>query len=668
MQSKRALAVSATALGLCAGAVATPPARGACSAIPRSECRRVTVPLDRTGALAGRLSLFTVTVHGRHPAAAPVLVLAGGPGNSLTSTEKLHSLLDALGGEVLRRRDVVVLDARGTGRSKPVGKPEPFMKCAELQGQLLPRSMDKAAHCAQAVGPRRAFYRTDDQIEDIDAVRTSLGFARLTLFATSYGTKVALGYARAHPDRVDRLLLDSVVPTSGPSALSLDTLAAMPHALNDICGVLCRADGRPLANDAAAVVRALRQQPVAATIYDRGGRAHRERLDPLGFWDMLLAGDSEPALRAAEAAAIRAARAGDPALLLRLARAARLVLHPPHPPPARMFSTGLYTATSCEDVALPWDPAASSGQRRAQAAARAGALGEAAFFPFDSQTVLAAAYVSLCARWPASPRPPAPPPAPLPAVPMLLLAGSQDLRTPVEGARATAREALNARTLIVPGGGHALVTEGASACALRAASAFLLRRPTPAHCPRMTPAVTPVPVPPRSLDRLRRVPGIPGRAGRTLRAVDLTLDDAALALALDARAAAGGGLRGGYYRAQGRGISLAKVQYVAGVRVDGRPAADGALTLSISGRNAARGTLTLSRSGTVRGRLGRTRIRARLVAGPRTGTFSASASIASAARSPPSRPPAAAAGGGGQRDPLRTRYPRCSQAANVRQS
>ena len=55
---------------------------------------------------------------------------------------------------------------------------------------------------AAQLGARRGLYRTADSVADIEALREQAGYARLTIYAVSYGTKVALAYAAAHPDRI----------------------------------------------------------------------------------------------------------------------------------------------------------------------------------------------------------------------------------------------------------------------------------------------------------------------------------------------------------------------------------------------------------------------------------------------------------------------------------
>jgi hypothetical protein len=110
---------------------------------------------------------------------------------------------------------------------------------------------------------------------------------------------------------------------------------------------------------------------------------------------------------------------------------------------------------------------------------------------------------------------------------------------------------------------------------------------------------------------------VAGRAGRTIRALDLTFDDVALALAIGP--ARGGGLRGGAYDVRGGRLRLRAYEYVPGVAISARPAAGGGLRVRITGAGAARGSVTVSRFGGVRGTLGATRVRATLGAGPPEG-------------------------------------------------
>src|SRR5207244_4111006 len=113
------------------------------------------------------------------------------------------------------------------------------------------------------LGPNRVFYTTHDHAEDIESVRLAVGADKLALFGGSYGTKQAVAYALAHPDRVERLVLDSeVLPEGDPLAtLSLRTI---PVAIASICsGGACRSISRSPARDFATLANRLEEHPLA---------------------------------------------------------------------------------------------------------------------------------------------------------------------------------------------------------------------------------------------------------------------------------------------------------------------------------------------------------------------------------------------------------------------
>jgi hypothetical protein len=146
-------------------------------------------------------------------------------------------------------------------------------------------------------------------------------------------------------------------------------------------------------------------------------------------------------------------------------------------------------------------------------------------------------------------------------------------------------------------------------------------------------------VPPTAFDQLAPAAGLRGRVGRTVSAVDATLDDLDFALspALDL-AEAGGGLRGGSYRV-GRRLQLRGVVVVPGVAVSGRELRSGALRLRVGGRAAAHGRVEISRRGRLTGRLGGRRVRAQLAnRPPRGASLGGQPARAATVSPPPARP------------------------------
>ena len=582
------------------------------------SCARLSVPLDRSGAVPGRISLFVKRVRAlERPRRGAVFVLAGGPGQSNTAAFEGDSL--ALLSPAFRRRDLIVFDQRGTGRSG-------VLRCPALERASVLDAGPAAGACARRLGARRSLYTSRDSADDIEAIRRELGIRRIALFGTSYGTKVALGYALRYPGNVERLALDSVVEATGPNALYLDSLGAVPRALRALCRSRCRAFTRDPVADVAALVARMAAGPLRGRLFDSRGRIRPVAMGSSDLFALLLAGDVDQKLRAALPGAVRAALDGDAPPLLRLRRRAFALDRVP--PPPQLLSTALYAATTCEETQLPWvrtappDPA----ERRRQAEATAAALPDAAFFPFDRATAVVNDLLELCDRWPTAPAAPVFGQGPLPDVPVLLLEGEDDLRTPVESARRVAVQFPRAALVEVPATGHAVLGADTSGCATLAFARFFRGRAVPTGCRRVRRETPAEPPPPMAVRKVEPPRSEPGARGRALSAVWLTLDDVAedsltqfVVDEDDSAVARGGGLRGGAYRIGGRGtLVLRGVGFVPGVRLRGKVALFTARRqrgrIRVSGPATPDGVLTL-RGSTLSGRLGGRRVRARFRSG-----------------------------------------------------
>jgi pimeloyl-ACP methyl ester carboxylesterase len=572
------------------------------------ECTRVSVPLDRSGALPGKLSLY---VERTGPARDVIVALAGGPGqgNSTVSESFNRDLSPILDGS----RDLVVFDQRGTGKSGA-------LNCPELETQTK-RPLDvRAEACARRLGPKRALFTTRDSVEDLEAVRRKIGRDKITLYGVSYGTKVALAYALRYPEHVRRIILDSVVEPEGQSAFDVDTYAALPRVLREICRGECRGVTEDLAADVAALAAQLRAAPLRGTWVGRSGRARTVELTERGLYLMLRQGDLLAFARAEYPGAIRSALDGDPAPLLRIEhRFDGLPSLPPPPDAVRALSFSLFTATLCEEAPLPWDRTAGPDARLAQARERAAALPDSAFAPFDRDTSLALDYSSLllqCLRWPAAAAPPALAPGPLPDVPVLILEGQEDLRTPLEVGTRLATRFPQATVVAVPKTAHAVLGQPGAACVGVVLGRWYAGRAVGSACAGARRGVRVDPVLPASLTAVAPAKGVSGTRGRTLAATLLTLRDMYREYYAAAGAFAhirGGGLRGGSFLEGGRSLRLSRLSLVPGVALSGRlvdvqrPAG----VLTVAGAAASRGRLTLARNGTVTGRLGGRAVKAR---------------------------------------------------------
>ena len=583
------------------------------------------------------MSLLVKRIRSRiQPARGAVIVLAGGPGQS--ATEAFAGDGVGLLFAAYRSRDVIVFDQRGTGRSGA-------LRCRELERANLLSAEDAAGRCATGLQSRRAFYTTEDSVEDVEAIRRELGIDRIALFGTSYGTKVALAYAARYPTHVERLALDSVVEAGGPDPLYADTIAAVPRALRAVCRGACSSFTRDPVADLQQLVGRMR----------RHGRLRGPARGRQGPDAAHVPGPQRPArdtdrrrLRSRSASGLPGRGAG---------RARGRSPHPccasagaPSPWPAgrRRRASSARPSTRPRPVrrrpspgpaSTPPDPAV----RRRDALLAVTARPDSDFLPFDRATVLDSDLITLCGRWPvASPAPP-PATAPMPNVPVLLLAGEDDLRTPVENARRVAARFPQAQLVVAPATGHSVLGSDPSPCARRAFDRFFRGGRVPSHCGKVRRAFFPQPPPPTRLSRVRRLSGVTGLRGRTLVAVRLTLrdvlEDAVTELVFDPRSrdiARGGGLRGGTYRiGQNGGVALRGLRFIPRVRVTGRIRRFGERAQSgrvrVGGPGVPGGVLTIE-ADRVRGRLGGRRVRAKLNLLVASRPVTAAAAAASAPR------------------------------------
>jgi pimeloyl-ACP methyl ester carboxylesterase len=410
-----------------------------------TACGTLDVPLARRGHGSGRVRLpYAVRSLGRAPHGVLVM-LSGGPGQPGT-VGVVEPEDDAELRRALRGYRLVGLEQRGTG--------DGALRCPALQRAIGTSDLripppGAAAACARALGRRRAFYSTADTVEDIDALRRALGARRITLMGTSYGTFVAERYALAHPDHVQRLVLDSVVPQEGVSLLVPTVLPAIPGALRDACRPRCGVDAGRLV--AGAVARSSAARSVGLL----------DALVALSVFDPTFPG---------VLGALKADAAGRPGRLDRLiAQVAR-----GEDAPASVLSQGLHAATLCAESPAPWGGPATPLAGRAAAVRRGlSRLRPADLRPFDRRTVAANGLLRTCLKWPPTSPPPKVDTAGTIAAPALVLSGTRDLSTPRAWARRELRHLPDGRLVKVPRAGHSALSDDPTGVAHRALSRFL---------------------------------------------------------------------------------------------------------------------------------------------------------------------------------------------------
>lgn len=181
-----------------------------------AELGHLFVPENRRNPKSKLIELVFVRFKSTAPNPGPPIVyLAGGPGTSGIASARgarfpVFMAMRAVG-------DVIALDQRGVGRSKP------SMNCRERvtlspdtahqREAVLDAFRQQARACAasfRAQGADLAGYNTNENADDIEALRQALGVPKLSLWAISYGTHLASAVIRRHEKRLHRVILAGV--------------------------------------------------------------------------------------------------------------------------------------------------------------------------------------------------------------------------------------------------------------------------------------------------------------------------------------------------------------------------------------------------------------------------------------------------------------------------
>ncbi|HZH03974.1 MAG TPA: alpha/beta fold hydrolase, partial [Myxococcaceae bacterium] len=241
-----------------------------------ARCGTLEVDEDRTHPGGRRIGLRVVLLPAVAPTPEPdpLFLLAGGPGQSIV--EAAPSILPALE-RVRRRRDLVLVDQRGTGESHPLDcdtAPSDAGFVERVSAKLDP-ALFRTCLARYEADPRH--YTTADAVEDLEAVRKALGLSRINLWAASYGTRLALEYIRRHGSEVRSAVLDGAAPPTQRLPLTF-----APDAQRALDGVFDRCEREPECASAFPDLRArftqhgnvLRLAPRGVTVDEptRGGR------------------------------------------------------------------------------------------------------------------------------------------------------------------------------------------------------------------------------------------------------------------------------------------------------------------------------------------------------------------------------------------------------------
>lgn len=419
---------------------------------PTLQCASLRVPLDHARPRGERITLALTRVpHTARTSQGPLLVNPGGPGGSGRALAGF--VASALPAKVAARYDVIGFDPRGVGASSPAlncrpdhfapVRPASVPATPAIERAGLARAKAFAAACGKKYARVLPHLDTVAAARDMDAIRAALGARRINYLGYSYGTYLGAVYAKLFPERVRRLVLDSVVD---PDDVWYEANLHQDPAFDDrhrafLAWVARHHATYRLGTDPERVAARWYAMRKALAANPAGGKVGAAELEdtflPGGYFN-----GHWPTLAAAFAAY---ARAGDTRPLVEAYEDLGAV------DAAGANGYSVYTAVQCRDA--PW-PRDWHRWRRDHATLHA----KAPFLTWNN-----AWYNAPCAFWPAPARRPVDiandrlPPA-------LLFQATHDAATPYEGAVTVRRLLARSRLVVEEGGGNHGITLSGNSC------------------------------------------------------------------------------------------------------------------------------------------------------------------------------------------------------------
>ncbi|WP_420079101.1 alpha/beta hydrolase [Streptomyces sp. JL4002] len=439
---------------------------------PTLQCASLKVPLDHDAPAGRQITLALTRVpHTAKTSQGPLLVNPGGPGGSGRSLAGF--VASALPKDVAAQYDVIGFDPRGVGKSEPAldcgaghftpVRPDSLPLDRATERANLERVRDFARSCASRHADVLPHIGTVSAARDIEVLRGALGAERISYFGYSYGTYLGAVYAKLHPGRVHRLVLDSVVDPSGvwyKDNLAQDVAFDARHKAF-MAWVAQHDSVYGLGTDPAVVERRWYEMRQALRATPAGAKVGPSELEDTflpggyynGYWPHL-----------AEAFSAYSVKKDPKPLVAAYERFGAVE-------PSAGNSYSVYTAVQCRDSAWPRDwNVWRADMWRTHA--------KAPFMTWNN-----AWYNAPCAFWPTQPLE-APDVTNTQLPPALLLQATDDAATPFEGA-VTMREKLAGSALVVEegGGNHGIALSGNTCLDEKVAAYLRTGTAADASCP-----------------------------------------------------------------------------------------------------------------------------------------------------------------------------------------
>jgi pimeloyl-ACP methyl ester carboxylesterase len=184
-----------------------------------AQCGVLRVPEDYNAPDGRQIEIHVAVLPARNSAARrePIFHLEGGPGAS--AIEYYGLVWYSAYADLNEAHDIVLIDQRGTGKSAS-------LQCTEIADESfedltfdldfraeIEENIARVQACLARLGQTNdpQHYITANLARDTDAVRAALGYEKINLFGSSYGTWLAQFYLRQFGERVNAAVLEGTV-------------------------------------------------------------------------------------------------------------------------------------------------------------------------------------------------------------------------------------------------------------------------------------------------------------------------------------------------------------------------------------------------------------------------------------------------------------------------
>lgn len=412
-------------------ALADGPPDAYCGTLPVSENRAT-----KTGRTIA-LKIVVAPALRRDARPDPLFIFEGGPGGGAATLAEQRI-------PMFRRfqtdRDIVLVDQRGTGASNPLdcSDDRPGSDDDDFRS-LDDYPLDRYRQCLDRLQADPRLYTTAIAMDDIDDVRSYLGYDQVNLWGGSYGTRAALVYLKQHDAHVRSVMLDGVAPPDMrlPLYAARDSQRALDRLLTDCAmDAACSHQFPALSETVARLWQTLQQRPHITFTHPRTGKPADVTLSQRLISAVIFQALYSPEISALLPRLLTDAADGQWQGLMALAFTRDL--------PKGAMSDGMFLSVVCAED-LPRIPAGAI-DREAEGRFMGTTMFDTQMKPceFWPRGVVADSYYSPVTS----------------AKPVLLFSGENDPVTPPSWGIGVAEHLPNARHFVVPGAGHITLMRG----------------------------------------------------------------------------------------------------------------------------------------------------------------------------------------------------------------